>query len=177
MERTDEELIGEIKKGNILAFEEIVRRYQNKLFAYVSHIVYNRTDAEEIIQDTFLKVYNKIKSVDTGQKFSSYIFAIARNTAISYLRTRKKDISLEKVVLADEEEDIYENLADSENRRTVICALNKLSRIQSNALKEYYFNDLSYKEIARKLQTPINTVRTNLKRGRENLKRIMNDEL
>lgn len=171
--KTDEELVDEIKQGEITAFEELVRRYEQRLVAFVFHIIENLQDAEDIVSEVLFKVYKTIDRVDIQRKFSSYVYQIAKNDAISYLRGKKYEISLEELEVIDSDESVYEKLAKSEDAEMVKQAIRKLEKKYQLVIKLYYFEELSYEEIGKKLALPVNTVRTHLRRAKESLRRYL----
>lgn len=170
---SDEELIEKVKKGEILAFEILVLRYQDKLCAFVYRITKDWGLAEEAVQDTFINIYKTIERIDSSKKFSSYIFQIAKNTAISYLRKIKKDISLNDKVTCSEDETIYEKLARKEEINKLHKKLENLPGRYLRMIMLYYFHDLSYKEMQEKLKLPLNTIRTQLRRAKVELKKLL----
>lgn len=172
----DEELIREIQEGSIKAYEVIVRSYQGKLFSFVCRLVGKEEEAEEIIQDALFSVYKTIDRIDITKKFSTYIFEIAKNTAISYLRKRKITIPLEDYNLVDLEESIYEKMVKENERNDLQKAIDKLDQKYQRIIRLYYFDDLSYEEIGSKLKIPTNTVRTHLYRAKDNLRKILTYE-
>lgn len=170
-EKTDETLVAQIQAGDILAFETLVKRYQKRLFSFVYRIVGDQFASEEVIQDTFFNIYKTIDRIETNRKFSTYLFTVAKNNTISYLRRKHKTTSLTDQEI-DEDENIYEKLITSEKRHAVNLALAKLEIKYRQVLKLYYFEDLSYEQISSKLKVPLNTVRTQLKRAKEALKKL-----
>ncbi len=156
----DEILVREVQEGNILAFEEIVRRYQKRLIWFVTRIVHDQARAEEICQDAFFKTYQVIDRVDPSKKFSTFLFEIAKNKAIDEIRKTKREVPLQDIA-------VEEKLVDETGIRE---AVEKLPKAYREPVKLYYFSDLSYQEISRKLGMPINTVRTHLRRAKERLK-------
>jgi RNA polymerase sigma-70 factor (ECF subfamily) len=174
---TDEELVRMVQEGDIIAYEVLVRRYQQRLFAFINRFVRSDKDSEEIVQDSLVKLYINIGAVDTGKRLSSYLFGIAKNTAYTHLRKR----SIPKIPLDDVEEletdaRIYENLVQAENTEAVRKALSDMDSKYRKILKLYYFNDLSYEEISDRESLPLNTVRTRLRRAKDSLKRILSYE-
>ena len=159
-EKMDEILVREVQEGNILAFEEIVRRYQKRLIWFVTRIVHDQARAEEICQDAFFKTYQVIDRVDPSKKFSTFLFEIAKNKAIDEIRKTKREVPLQDIA-------VEEKLVDETGIRE---AVEKLPKAYREPVKLYYFSDLSYQEISRKLGMPINTVRTHLRRAKERLK-------
>ena len=176
-QKTDEELIRQIQKGDVLAFEILVKRYQRRLFSFVFRVVYDAHAAEEVVQDALFGVYKTIDRVNTTKKFSSYLFTIAKNIAISYLRRRKQTVSLEAIEeQASEEETFYEGFVNAEQQHHLKEAINQLEKKYRDVVTLYYFDDLSYEEISRKLKLPVNTVRTHLFRAKGELRKVLHYE-
>lgn len=170
--KSDEAIIRKIRAGDIAAYEEIVRRYQRPFFVFIHHMVPDWAWCEDLVQETFIKIYKSIDRIDTSRKFSTYAFEIAKNTAISHIRGAKKVISLSKVDI-EADESLYERMTREESRERVRKAILKLRKSYKDVVSFYYFEDLSYEEISKKLKLPINTVRTHLRRGRQVLKEIL----
>ncbi len=171
--KTDLELILAIQEGDVLAFEVLVKRYQYGLLAFTNRIVHDHAVAQEVVQDAFLKVYKYIDRVDPARKFSTYLFEITKNTAISALRAKKYTVSLEKVVEATEDGSFYEDFVRADEGVWVRRAVNKLEKKYKKVITLYYFGDLSYEEISKKLSLPINTIRTHISRAKIELKKIL----
>jgi RNA polymerase sigma-70 factor, ECF subfamily len=167
---SDEKLVELIKQGEVISFEHLVVRYQKRLVNFSFRITGIKEMAEDIVQESLVKVYKNIDKVNTSKKFSTFIFEITKNTAIDYIRKSKKEISLENIVLYDEEVDIYDRMSSDEETRNLKSALKKIDERYRIILTLYYFDDLSYDKIASKLKLPINTVRTHLRRAKEKLK-------
>lgn len=161
IQKIDGELVKEIQGGNVLAFEEIVRKYQKRLIWFVTGIVHDQARAEEICQDAFFKTYQVIDRIDPSKKFSTFLFEVAKNKAIDELRKTKLEVLLTDAVAVEEKP------ADETGIRE---AVEKLPKNYREPVKLYYFSDLSYEEISRKLKMPINTVRTHLRRAKKRLK-------
>ncbi|HSX48850.1 MAG TPA: RNA polymerase sigma factor [Candidatus Saccharimonadales bacterium] len=168
----DRNLVNEIKNGNVLAFEILVKRYQRPFYSFVFKITGNDLIVEDILQETFLKIYKNIDKFDIKRKFSTWAFEIAKNTAISHLRKEKSKVSLKNIDISIDETH-YENAIKQENKRVIGKILNKMDSKYKSAVKLFYFDELSYKEISDKLNLPINTVRTRISRG----KKIVSDVL
>ncbi len=173
-QRSDESIIDEIQDGNIFLYEEIVKRYQKPLFVFLNHIVSEVDVCEDLVQETLVSIYRSIERIDTSKKFSTYAFAVAKNTAFSYLRKHKRLISLNKVEI-DANIDLYEEISQIHDEGRVRQALSALRKSYKDVISLYYFEDLSYEEIAKKLRIPVNTVRTHLRRGKEELKDILGE--
>jgi len=173
MSVSDEELVKAIQEGNILAYEKLIKRYQRGLFIFVMRIVHNEAVASDVVQNSLVKVYEIIDRIDVKKKFSTLVFEIAKNAAISELRHKKHNVSLEEIVDFTEEESFIEELFSSNLASQVRQSVKILPRQYRIVITLYYFEDLSYEEIAAKLHLPINTVRTHLKRGKEQLRKLL----
>ena len=86
----DNEIIAVIQKRDIEAYRELFFRYHKKLFTYVFHLVGNRDEIDDILQNVFSKTYNSIGNFDTSRKFSSWIYRIAHNETINFLKRKSK---------------------------------------------------------------------------------------
>lgn len=168
----DEELIRKIRQGDIFAYEILVRRYQQRLFGFIFRIVKQKEPTEEILLDSLYKIYKNIDKIDLSRKFSTYLFEIAKNDALSYLRKQKKEISINDLEFIDEDETIYEKLSKKDEEIRIRKAISHLEDKYQQVISLYYFEDLSYEEISAKLRIPINTIRTHLRRAKGQLKKI-----
>ncbi len=169
---TDVELVRAVQDGDVFAFEILVKRYQVRLHSFVVHLVNDQHSADDVVQESFISLYKTIDRVDTERSFSTYLFSIARTPAISYLRSRKKQVPLEDLVLADDDGLLYEDIIAAERKHTVARALSQLEEKYRQVIRLYYFDDLSYEEIGRKMRMPVNTVRTHLFRAKQALRKI-----
>ncbi|KKQ79764.1 MAG: RNA polymerase sigma factor SigW [Candidatus Moranbacteria bacterium GW2011_GWD2_38_7] len=87
---SDSELIKVIHTQNREAYKELFARYQKKLFTYIFHLVGNKDETEDILQSVFQKTFKNIEHFDTSRKFSSWIYRIAHNEAVNFLKRRSK---------------------------------------------------------------------------------------
>ncbi|MFN2326853.1 MAG: RNA polymerase sigma factor, partial [Gemmatimonadales bacterium] len=90
-EATDQEVVLEARQGREAAYRELIRRYERPVFSLIYRMVRNREQAEDLSQETFVKVLNAIESYRPEFKFSSWVFKIANNAAIDHLRRRELD--------------------------------------------------------------------------------------
>ncbi len=175
-EQSDCDLVRAIQKGDILAYEVLVRRYERGLFSFVFRIVRDDGEAQEIVQDTLFAVYKTIDRINPEKKFSTYLFEIAKNRAISCLRSRKSNISLDTVQEAAVDADFFERVVQMDEAKRIKKALADLPKAYAEAIRLYYFHDLSYVEVGKTMHIPLNTVRTRLRRGRQMLKKALDYE-
>lgn len=172
---TDEELVKAVQSGEDLAFEHVVQRYQGKLFAYIMRLMNHRDEAHDITQDVFLKAYKHIQRFDTERKFSSWIYRIAHNESVKWLKkkTRAKVESLENHVengfqLADATNTEKEYIRE-EDAVKVRDAIDALPEKYKEVMEMRYLEQQSYEEISKRLDKPINTVGTLINRAKKKL--------
>ncbi len=179
---TDEQLVGlYLKDQDGLVFEELVKRYLPLLFSFTKRYTGNDNNASDITQETFVKVWKNIKSFDQSKSFKTWIFTIAKRTAIDWLR-KKNELpfsSLEKEQnnfvdsLADESMSFFEKLLLQEKSKELVFAVSELPKEYSTVIGFHLNNDLSFSEIALKLKEPLNTVKSRYRRGLILLKKIL----
>lgn len=176
---TDAQIIERVRKGEINLFTELVQRYQNKLFAYVYKIVNHKEEAEDIIQEVFIKVYKNLNSFEADKKFSSWIYRISHNETINFLKKFKKGTVLyyegDDYLLKSlkTETNLIKELINLEDDQKLKKALQKLPAKYKEVIILKYLEDKSYEEIALILQKPINTVGTLINRAKSQLKQLI----
>lgn len=168
---SDEACIRRIREGDILAYEYLVKRYERPLKSFVYRIVRSIHESEEIVQDTLFSVYIHIGRIDPTKKISSYIFAIAKNTAISYLRKKKQTTVLTDDMAVMDDTFLYEQLVQDETFRKIRHVLHTMEEKYRRVIELYYFEDRSYEEMSVMMHIPINTVRTHLRRAKGIIKK------
>ncbi len=175
-EQTDEQLVIAVQQGDITSYETLVKRYQRGLFSFVMRFVRDEGAAADIVQETLFTVYQVIDRVDTSKKFSTFVFEIAKNKSISLLRTRKKQVSLEEITDMADDESFIEQYLRKDLAVSVRGAVKKLPKKYRDVVSLYYFDELSYEEVGEKLALPVNTIRTHLRRAKEQLKKVLSYE-
>ena len=182
---TDGELITVIHTQNREAYRELFARYQKKLFTYIFHLVGNRDETEDILQNVFQKTYKNIEHFDTERKFSSWIYRIAHNEAVNFLKRRSKrytvswdDVatSKDKLDTATNEEPPEEIFMRQEITKEIDEALDRLPKKYQQVLKLRYFQEYSYDVISGILNKPINTVGTLINRAKKKLLEVVEQD-
>lgn len=165
------------KSGNIAAFENIFTKYERDIFKYVYSIVRQKQDAEDITQEIFIKLYKNLKAVDPERNFKSYLFTMASNSTIDWIRSkgRKKEILM---IDAPDRKNIQNTLIKKESLEKTIQsksdlwrAIKNINPMQQITLILFYAEGLKYKEIASFFVININTVKTYIQRGKKALKK------
>lgn len=193
MKRTRSENLEQLSDNELIklslkspqAYREIVKRYQKKLFIYLYHLVGNKEETEDLLQNVFVKVYNHINSFDARRKFSSWIYRIAHNEAVNFLkkRSKKRFVSWEDIVSSKDKLELSRHIVspldtwvDGELKREAEKALDRLPEKYREVLVLRYFLDKSYEEISEILGKPVNTVGTLLNRAKKKLLKVIDFE-
>jgi RNA polymerase sigma-70 factor, ECF subfamily len=178
MERTDEELIEQFKKGDQGSFDMVFTRYKNRIFNFCLRILSNRSEAEDATSDVFLALVSNSYQIKAQVKFSTWAYTVARNNCISRLRKGKHVTSLFtsqngeviEMPVKDSSPTPKEQLEGSETKVLIQQAIGKLPLEQKEALILREYHDLSYSEIAEILNCSLEKVKVLIFRGREQLR-------
>ena len=170
---SDEKLILRFQEGDINAYNELVKRYKDRLLNFVLRYFNIVEQAEDVVQDTLIKLYTHASYYKNVAKFSTWIFTIAKNNALTELRKnkRKKTDSLwtedGQIIDINSKEESLDSKVQNE---IAIDQLNKfLDEIPENfrmAVVLRDFQELSYEEISKILEIPIGTIKSRINRGR-----------
>lgn len=179
---SDQHYINQIIQGNTNVFGVLVDRYKEMIFTLALKMIKNREEAEEISQDTFIKIYNSLNKFKGDSKFSTWIYKIAYNTCLDRLKKNKKE---ENTISIDEFSDYLVKtldnalsaLEDKERKQTIQNCLNLLSREESFLLTLYYFDDQNLDEIAKIMDINSNNAKVKLFRSRKKLAVILKKQL
>lgn len=172
---TDESLIARFQKGDVQAFDTLVRRYKDQLLNYVYRFVGNRNDAEDLVQETFLRVYKNKHYYKEIAKFSTWVYTIAGNLAKTELRRRKrrKIFSVSNFVNEERDFDIPdtdknpESAVDGSLKDDIIQkAIEKLPAKFKEVILLRDVQGFAYEEISQILSIPLGTVKSRVNRGR-----------
>jgi RNA polymerase sigma-70 factor, ECF subfamily len=153
-------------------FEMFIRSYQNMVFSVSARILGNLTDAEDITQEVFIKAYDRFSELRTSDTVGGWLKTVATNLSINHLnryRARWRFFSeqAEPIEIAVEDE------KENDRKEAVELAIRKLPDAQRVPLVLFHFQDMSYEEIAAKLQISLAKVKSDIHRGRETLKRLL----
>ncbi|MDF2724716.1 MAG: sigW [Paenibacillus sp.] len=177
------------RNGDRRAFNELVDLYKDKMFHLAYRMLHNVQESEDIVQETFLRVYTNLNRYDETQKFSTWIYRIGTNLCIDRLRKRKATYSLDAEVNDSEGSDWYSMLTSnertpegelllSEMQQQVRKAIDALPEKYKSVVILRYMHDMSLQEISDILDMPVTTVKTRVHRGREFLReRLGKDSL
>jgi len=172
---TDEKLIEKIKKDQN-AFGEIIDRYQKKLERYVFYLIGDKNETLDLVQEVFIKVYINLNGFDVKKKFSSWIFRIAHNLTVNYLKKKKTFLNLNEKIKISDEKDIEDDFAKKELEKNLKKCLDNLPINYKEIIVLYYFENLSYEEISDALKIPPGTVAIRLSRAKKYLKKLCQNQ-
>lgn len=175
---TDSQLIREIKDGNVQQYEELMRRYERKILAFIFHMLKSskmEIVAEDLCSETFYKAYRSLHSFrEVEASFQTWLYTIARNTVLSELRRQKAIyVSFEETghaALASLEATPEQAMLRSERVTMVRNAINNLPEKQRSALILREYDQLDYQEIANILDQTVSSVKSLLFRARASVK-------
>lgn len=184
--KTDYELVTEFLEGNQSAIEVLIGRHKNKVYTYIYLIVKSEQLAEDIFQETFIKVIRSLKQgkyKDNG-KFVSWVMRIAHNLVIDYFRKQKQ---MNTVSNDDYESDIFntpkfsedtieENIIDEQISTDLRNLVNKLPDDQKQVVMLRHYSGLSFKEISDQTNVSINTALGRMRYALINLRKMIEEQ-
>jgi RNA polymerase sigma factor (sigma-70 family) len=165
----DHSILDKILAGEQAAYAELVNKYKSYAYTIALRILQNRPDAEEAAQDAFIKAYNHLAGFNRDSKFSTWLYRIVFNTAISYKRkTRYQFQSLESTVIEYQQEG--DGLLEKTDKRKYLnAAMARLNEADRTALTLFYLEEFSLEEIAGITGMQANTAKVRIHRARQRL--------
>jgi RNA polymerase sigma-70 factor, ECF subfamily len=185
---TDQDVILHARKGRESAFRELIRRYERPVFSVIYRMVRDRELAEDLAQDTFIKVLNALDRYDPKYKLTSWIFKIAHNTTLDQLRKKEPEtLSLEgsphartaeqaeatSFTAVDTAEDPARYTESQEVGAEIEAAIEQLRPEYRAAIVLWHIEGRPYDEIAEIMDLPLGTVKTYIHRGRKELRGML----
>ncbi len=174
----ENKLMISLSQGDEHSFFALYEHYSHALFSNVFRMVKDRQVSEEIVQDVFLKVWQKRSTIDPNRNFKSWIFTIAKNDVISWYRKLAKEITLqenlyqhfEHLYVMEKEGDIQEKQAELLER-----ALNTLSERRKEIFILCKIEQKSYEEVAQKLNISVSTVSNSMVKSNQHIRQFVQD--
>jgi RNA polymerase sigma-70 factor (ECF subfamily) len=182
-------LVKRARHGDLTAYDELVRRYQERIYATVYHMTSNHEDANDLAQEAFIKAFQALKSFKGGSSFYTWVYRIAVNKTINFLKQRKNraQMSLNDLDFnAEHDPDLVALISDKTPRREVgltelqeklNAAMQKLSEPHRLVVTLHDVQGLSHEEIADIMDCNIGTVRSRLFYARQQLQAYLSDYL
>ncbi len=178
---TMESELTRLRGGDVEAVTTVMERYQHRLYRYLLRLPREPTTAEDLFQQTWVKVIERIRSFDPSRSFEGWLFALARNLAIDYLRRYRPESLDEPLPTGDSrlelvpgsEPDALDHLLAQERAAILVRALDHLPLAFREVLTLRFEEDMRLEEIATVLGLPLGTVKTRLHRALKHLRRIL----
>jgi RNA polymerase sigma-70 factor (ECF subfamily) len=170
-----------MRRGDPDAFDALLARYQNRLYRYLLRLTANPASAQDLFQDTWLRVITRIHSYDERRPFEPWLFSVARNLAIDHLR-RESPESLDEpseggetraARLSADEPGSLQRLLERERQGLLESRLQELPAVYREALSLRFEEEMSFEEIAEVLSAPLSTVKSRVQRALSALRRRM----
>ena len=173
--------IEKAKKGDQIAFTFLLDHYWNEVYGFMLKRTENETDAEDITIETFSKAFDKISTYNSEFQFNTWLIAIAKNVHIDLLRKKKSNLFVE---ITEEQDRQAQNIADTtptaedeliteQNLSRLLQFIKELKPHYQEVIQLRYFQELSYQEIATKIDEPISNVKIKLLRAKKLLAEII----
>ncbi len=174
-ENKDQLLIDRCLAGDSRAFNDLINRYKRQVFSLIFRLVRNQSDAEDIAQNTFIKAYKSLGSYDPSYPFLTWLFKIAHNSAIDFLRAQKPDsLSIHDeenpLDIEDTDTSLEERIEAASQQELIDKVLGTLPPLYREILILRHQQELSYEEISETLDIPVGTVKIRLFRARDIMK-------
>jgi len=172
---TDYQLIRKYLKGDESSLEVLVQKYMSHIYGFLFKYVKDEAVAQDLTQEVFLKVWKNLKKIEKNKNFKSWLYTVAKNTALDYIK-KKKAVPLSYFEDETGKNVLTERLTDKgrspsqlyelkENKAVFLSAIENLSIKYKTVLSLYYYEYLNFREIAEKLKKPINTIKSRHRRG------------
>jgi RNA polymerase sigma factor (sigma-70 family) len=183
------DLVQRARDGDMSAYDELVRRYQERIYATIYHMTSNHEDASDLAQESFIKAYQALRSFKGGSSFYTWVYRIAVNKTINFLKQRKNraQMSLNDLDFnAEHDPDLVALISDKTPRRDINlaelqeklnAAMLKLSEHHRLVVTLHDVQGLSHEEIAKIMDCNIGTVRSRLFYARQQLQAHLSDYL
>ncbi len=183
------ELVLRARRGDLSAYDDLVKRYQERIYATIYHMTSNHEDANDLAQEAFIKAFHALKSFKGGSSFYTWVYRIAVNKTINFLKQRKNktQMSLDDLDFhAEHDPDLVALISDKTPRREVAltelqeklnAALQRLSESHRLVVTLHDVQGLSHEEIAQIMDCNIGTVRSRLFYARQQLQAYLSDYL
>ena len=172
---TDEELMQAVAGGDLDAFEQILRRHQDRAWRIAYHYLQNCSDAEDVAQEAFLKILDAAENYTPSARFTTYLYRVVANLCIDHTRKKRPHFTDCLPERRTRSALPAEKLAQQERDRAIQDALEDLTGRQRMAVVLRYYEDLSYRNIAAAMDTTPKAVERLLARARKSLERILQD--
>lgn len=174
----DRRLVELVLDGDNAAFEYLFIRYRETIHRlFVQRLGGASDDVDDLLQETFIKVYINLHRYNTDYTFGQWVYTIARNTFVDFVRRRQDDLPIDEHLAAPASNSPTpeENVINLQQRVQIENYLERLTPRYSRLIRMRFFDEYSYEEIAEKLVVPLGTVKTQIHRAREQMCRMITE--
>ncbi|OCT16672.1 hypothetical protein A8709_08340 [Paenibacillus pectinilyticus] len=183
LQLSDSQLATMWSQGDAKAFNRLLELYKDKIYRLAYRMLRNKSDSEDVVQETFLRAHLNSHRFDATKNFSSWIFSIGKNVTIDLMRKKKKELSMDTSSCPSQDErPLYEKLVsrektpelqliEQETFSQVEQMIQELPDKYKDLIVYKYFLDMSLEDISKEVNLPVSTVKTRLFRGRNFIKR------
>src|SRR5438093_8509707 len=185
----ESELVRRARRGELTAYDDLVRRYQERIYATIYHMTANHEDANDLAQEAFIKAFHALKSFKGGSSFYTWVYRIAVNKTINFLKQRrnKAQMSLDDLDFnAEHDPDLIALISETTPRREITLAdlqaklniaMQKLSEPHRLVVTLHDVQGLAHEEIAKIMDCNIGTLRSRLFYARQQMQAYLSDYL
>ncbi|MFC1733046.1 RNA polymerase sigma factor [candidate division KSB1 bacterium] len=188
MNKDDAAIVRKALNGNQDAFTQLLKKYRGAIYSLVLKMVKNKEEADDLVQETFIKAFGALSSFNAEFAFSTWLFKIASNNCIDYLRKKRlQTLSLDKPVESKDGQVTKEfadpivnpemQLIQTEKSSIIDVAIESLPKKYRIVIVMRHKEEKSYEEIAKILCIPLGTVKARIFRAREKLKKYLKDNI
>jgi len=184
----DIDLIKKALSGEESAFDRLMKKYYKLIYNLIYRMIYKKEDVEDLTQEAFIKAFKSLDKFDRQFAFSTWLFKIATNNCIDYLRKKKlSTFSIDKNIATDDDEFKFEipdhdckpdkNIITSQRKKIIDEAIENLPMKYKKVIVLRHKEEKDYEEIAKELKLPLGTVKAHIFRGRELLNKYLKDKI
>ena len=186
--KEDGKLIREALGGNQSAYKKLLKKYHDPIAHLITRIIHNREQVEDLTQETFVKAFASLKSFNEEYAFSTWLYKIATNSSIDFIRKRKLDtFSIDKPIALEESDYTFEvpdttyepdkRIIQNQRAKLIEEAIDQLPEKYKRVITLRHTEERDYAEIAKMLKLPIGTVKAHIFRARELLNKYLRDRI
>lgn len=174
---SDFDIIESVKKGKSADFSILIDRYKNRAFSLLKRMLRNELDAEEVLQDCFLKAFNSLNGFKHKSKFSTWFYKIVYNAALTQLSSKKRKTESEMSSIDDQFGLEYiSNIDEFDNHELSTLLKNLIDQLPENhgaVVSMFYLDEMSCEEISEVMNISVSNVKVMLYRSRSSLKNMI----
>lgn len=184
----DSQIIQDALKGDNAAYKKLMKKYHDQIFNFIFRMIHDRQQVEDLTQEAFIKAFQSLQSFNDEYAFSTWLYKIATNNSIDYIRKRKLQMySIDKPIeskdsdyafeLPDDSFEADKDLISDQRARLLNGAIDQLPEKYRRVIRLRHSEEKSYEEIAEELDLPIGTVKAHIFRARELLYKALRQKI